>query len=397
MKNDDARLVESVLAGNLDDYRTLVDSYQLLAEQWAFSRVRNISDAEEIAQEAFVEAYFRLDTLRHTEKFGPWLRRIVVNTAVSWLRRRNSTVYFDELVSISGDGELHERYSRYEELTPHDLLERQEEKDLLRRAIDALSPSHRDIITMFYYDDCSYKDIAVRLTISEAAVKSMLHRARRRLKEEVLRMSTGQTESRIEISRKFGEQVTQDIVSVREELATIRQLLERLDPEAPQSASDTVGQAVKAFRQIPEDDGQMIRWGTIGAFGEVGADGAQHMASSILTMKQEEYFNSPDASEESVVVFAGAFINPHTIRIFKHLFFYGDEKNSREEIKRECNLSDEELDSALAAFLAWRFAEWKDEQLIYSSHGMNWVISLIGMTKAAIHQRDTGTKSNSHA
>ena len=393
MKSDDARLVESVLAGNLDDYRQLVDAYQLLAEQWAFRQVRNISNAEEIAQEAFVEAYFRLDTLRQPGKFGGWLRRIVVNTAVSWVRRSKSTVRFDDIVSISKDGKVHELYNRYEEPTPHDLVERQEREDLLRRAIDALSPTHRDIIRMFYYDDCSYKEIAARLTMSVAAVKSMLHRARRRLKEEVLRMSTGQTDSRIEISRKFGEQVTQDIVSVREELATIRQLLARLDPSPPPPAKDTVEQAVKEFRQIPENGEQMIRWGTIGAFGEVGADGAQHMAASILTMKQEEYFNSPDANDENVAVLAAAFTNSHTIRIFKHLFFYGNEKNTREEIKSECNLSDEELDAALEAFLDWRFAEWKDDQsLIYSSHGMNWVITLVGMTKAAIYHRDTGTE-----
>ena len=393
MKNDDARLVESVLAGNLDDYRKLVDAYQLLAEQWAFRQVRNISDAEEIAQEAFVEAYFRLDTLRQAGKFGGWLRRIVVNTAVSWLRRRKCTVSFDEIASISGDRELHERYNRYELPTPYDLLERKEEEDLLRRAIDALSPTHRDVITMFYYDDRSYKDIAVRLTTSEAAIKSMLHRARRRLKEEVFRMSKGQVDSRIEISRKFGEQVTQDITTVREELAAIRQLLARLDPSTPPSASDSVERAVKEFRRLPEDDGQMIRWGTIGAFGEVGVDGAQHMAASILTMKQEEYFNRPDANDENVAVFADAFANPHTIRICKYLFFHGSEKNTREEIKSECNLSDEELDVALEAFLDWRFVEWKDEQsLIYSSHGMNWVISLVGMTKAAIHQRDTSSE-----
>ena len=388
MKNDDARLVESVLAGNLDDYRTLVDSYQLSAEQWAFSRIRNISDAEEIAQEAFVEAYFRLDTLRRTEKFGPWLRRIVVNTAVSWLRRRNSTVHFDELVSISGDGELLERYSRYEELTPHDLLERQEEKDLLRRAIDALSPSHRDVITMFYYDDCSYKDIAVRLTISEAAVKSMLHRARRRLKEEVLRMSTGQVDTKIEISRKFGERVTQDITTVREELATIRQQLERLDQGLVPTDGDPVTRAYNEFRRIPEGDEQIIRWGFLGVFRRGGVEEGEHSACSIHTMKPEEYFNSPNTADESIADFANAFTNPHTIRVCKHLFFHDSREATREEIKRECNLSDEELDAALEAFLDWRFVAWKDEELLILGHGMNWFITLIGMTKEAVNQRD---------
>ena len=393
MKNDDARLVESVLAGNLDDYRKLVDAYQLSAEQWAFRQVRNISDAEEIAQEAFVEAYFRLDTLRQAEKFAGWLHRIVVNTAVSWLRRRKCTVSFDETASISGGGELSERYNRSEAPTPHDLLERQEQKDLLRRAIDALSPTHRDIIRMFYYDDRSYKDIAARLTTSEAAVKSMLYRARTRLKGEVLRMSTGQIDSKIEISRKFGEQVTQDIISVREELASIRQVLDRLDRDDPSSTSDSVQRAYNEFRRLPEDDERMIRWGFLGAFGKGGVDGAEHSACSIHTMKQEEYFNSPDASDENIAVFADAFTNPHTIRICKYLFFRQDnEKATRDEIKRECNLTNKELDAGLEAFLDWRFVAWKGEELLMLGHGMSWVITLIGMTKEAINQRDTSNE-----
>ncbi|MDE0041081.1 MAG: RNA polymerase sigma factor [Candidatus Poribacteria bacterium] len=389
MKDDDARLVESVLAGNLDDYRKLVDAYQLLAERWAFRQVRNISEAEEIAQEAFVEAYFRLDTLRQAEKFGGWLRRIVVNTAVSWLRRRKVTVHLDEIANISGDGELYERFNCHEAPTPHELLERQEQEEFLRMAIDAISPTHRDIIRMFYYDDCSYKEIVARLAISEAAVKSMLYRARSRLKEEVLRMSTGQTDSRIEISRKFGEQVTQDISSVREELAAIRQLLARLDPSAPSSDNDSVQRAVKEFRQLPEDDEQMIRWGFIGAFGKGGIDGAANWACSIHTMKQEEYFGTPEVSDGNVASFATAFTNARSIQICKYLFFrQGNENVTREEIKRECNLSDEELDAALKAFLDWRFIAWNGEELLILGQGMNWAITLIGMTREAINQRN---------
>ena len=381
MKDDDARLVESVLAGNLDDYRQLVDAYQLLAEQWAFRLVRNISDAEEIAQEAFVEAYFRLDTLRQAGKFGGWLRRIVVNTAISWLRRCKTTVHFDEITSISGDRKVSEHCNRFEASTPHDLLERQEQEDLLRRAIDALSPTHRDIITTFYYDDCSYKEIAARLTMSVAAVKSMLHRARRRLKEEVLRMSTGQTDSRIEISRKFGEQVTQDIISVREELATIRQLLKRLDP------GDSIAQAMNEFRKLPIDDKPLIRWGFMGCWGST--DSPEHLAYSIHTMKQEEYFGTPEVSDGNVASFAAAFTNARSIQICKYLFFrQGNENVTREEIKRECNLSDEELDAALKAFLDWRFIAWNGEELLILGQGMNWVITLIGMTREAINQRN---------
>ena len=63
-------------------------------------------------------------------------------------------------------------------------------------------------------------------------------------------------------------------------------------------------------------------------------------------MKQEEYFDKPDASNENAAVFADAFTNPITIRICKYLFRHCNEKATRDEIRRECNLTDQELDTA---------------------------------------------------
>lgn len=187
MKNDDADLVQSTLAGNIDDFRKLVEKYQHFAERWAFHHVKNLSDAEDIAQEAFVEAYFRLDTLREQHKFGSWLRSIVSNTSVSWLRRRKSTVSFEEINSIHSHGTLFERYNRYEMSTPDNLLEQQEQEKMLQSAINRLPLEYQRIITMFYFDSRSYKEIAAQLNISVAAVKSMLHRARQKLKKEMLK------------------------------------------------------------------------------------------------------------------------------------------------------------------------------------------------------------------
>jgi RNA polymerase sigma-70 factor (ECF subfamily) len=185
VKDDDANLVRSVLAGDLDDFRKLVEKYQYAAERWAFHRVKNLSDAESIAQEAFVEAYFRLDTLREPHRFGSWLRSIVTNTAISWLRRRSSIMLFEEISSIQSSGELFEQYNCYETPAPDDLLEQQEQEELLQAAISNLAPTYQRVIIMFYFDSCSYKQIASQLDSSVPAVKSMLHRARRKLREEM--------------------------------------------------------------------------------------------------------------------------------------------------------------------------------------------------------------------
>jgi len=187
VEDDDAELVRSTLSGNPDDFRKLVEKYHYAAERWAFRHTRNLSEAESIAQEAFVEAYFRLDTLREPHKFGSWLHSIVNNTSISWLRMRKPAVPFEEIIRIHSHGKLFERYNRYEVTAPDDSLERQEQENLLQAAIDKLQPAYQRVITMFYFDSCSCKEIADNMGVSVSAVKSMLHRARQQLKKEMLK------------------------------------------------------------------------------------------------------------------------------------------------------------------------------------------------------------------
>ena len=187
MKDDDAKFVKSILSGNLDDFRKLWDKYRLDAEKWAFHYVRNSLEAEEVVQEAFSEAYFRLSKLREPHKFGGWLRRIVTNIAVSKFRRRRETVPVEEVSGIYSNGKWIQINNRYEVPTPYDLVEQQERNNRLQVAIHTLPPAYRRVITMFYFDNHSLKEIAAKLGISVAAVKVMLFRARQQLKKEMLK------------------------------------------------------------------------------------------------------------------------------------------------------------------------------------------------------------------
>ena len=185
MEDDDANIVKSVVAGKQDDFRKLVERYHYSAERWAFRHVKNLSDAENIAQEAFVEAYFSLHTLREPDRFSKWLRSIVNNTAISWLRQRRPTVSFEEVSGVLSDGEVFEQYNSYEVSRPDDLLVQQERDSQLQAAIKSLPPVYRNVVTMFYFDSYSCKMIADHLGSSVTAVKSILHRARQHLKKEM--------------------------------------------------------------------------------------------------------------------------------------------------------------------------------------------------------------------
>ena len=171
---------------------------------------------------------------------------------------------------------------------------------------------------------------------------------------------------------KFDEQVMQDISSLREELVTIRQLLER---------GHSLDRAIEEYRYLPLDLKNPIRWGFIGAWGK----GGSHLAYSIITVPEKDYFDKPQACDENIAAFATAFTNPNTIKVCKYLF--RNEEHSRESIMKACQLSDEELDAAVKPLLEWHFAEWKDGSLWSVDQGIFYVVTLVGMTQVAFDNK----------
>jgi RNA polymerase sigma-70 factor (ECF subfamily) len=176
-------LVRAVLAGSQEAYRVLVGRYGERARRWALSFVRDAARAEEVAQEALVEAYFQLESLRRPAQFGSWLRSIVTHTAISAHRRHRSAAAA-ELSSATDGLQSHSRYvvpRQYEE------VEEGEERCRVRAGLGALPPQYRQVLTLFYYEEFTHEELASRLGRSVPAVKSLLHRAREQLRKEISR------------------------------------------------------------------------------------------------------------------------------------------------------------------------------------------------------------------
>lgn len=185
-------------------------------------------------------------------------------------------------------------------------------------------------------------------------------------------MAEERVNSRIETNSEFSQQVMSEINSLREELATIRRLLER---------GHSLSQAIEEYRYLPSNLEDPIRWGFIGTWGKGGSS----CTYSIMTMNQDGYFEKPHSSDEVVADFAAAFTNPNTIKVCK--YFFRNKERSREEIKKGCKLSDEELDAAVKLLLEWYFAEWKDGMLENVEHGVNYVVTLVGMAQVAFDNK----------
>jgi RNA polymerase sigma-70 factor, ECF subfamily len=169
-------LLEAARRGEPGAFEELVERTHRRVYTLAYRLVGDRHEAEDVAQEAYLRAYRALRGFRGEARFETWLHRITANTAMNHLRRRGR---FGDLLA-----EDDERVVRIEEpgrSTPDDVVERDE----IERALGTLPTGQRAVVLLKDVYGFSCAEIGDELGISEGAVKVRLHRARRRLKEEV--------------------------------------------------------------------------------------------------------------------------------------------------------------------------------------------------------------------
>ncbi len=171
---EDKLYIEKVLNGDTRQYSFLVDKYQNMAFTLAFRISGNREDAEEIAQDSFVKAYQALNRFKIDAKFSTWLYRIVYNTSISYLRKRKGvTVEFDE--NIGGLSSNENTINSLNEIS------QKAQNKYIKLAINKLLPQEALILTLYYYDDCSIKEISEITGLAASNIKVKLHRLRKKL------------------------------------------------------------------------------------------------------------------------------------------------------------------------------------------------------------------------
>ena len=180
---NDETLVMLTLAGEQEAYEALVTKYQNAVISAAASVTRNSFMAEDAAQDAFVTAWMKLDTLKEPKKFASWVCRIAKNCALNMLPRYRSFLSLDESIGFEiEDGSLDPE----SELIVSE--EKSRDNDELRRSMEGLPEKVGEIIRLHYFEGLSIAEIADRMRISEGTVKSQLHDGRKRIRRELCAM-----------------------------------------------------------------------------------------------------------------------------------------------------------------------------------------------------------------
>ena len=177
---DDAQLIAETLAGKPAAFGRLVVKYQDRLYNTVVHLLGNEHDARDVVQDAFVQAFIKLDTFRQSSAFYTWLYRIGFNVAVTHRRRkRRPALSIEQLRDASGEEPVDT------EVQPAERLERDETAAQVRQAIAQLSEEFRSVLVLREIDGCRYETIAEILELPIGTVRSRLHRARLQLREQL--------------------------------------------------------------------------------------------------------------------------------------------------------------------------------------------------------------------
>ncbi len=172
-------LVEAAQHGDLHAFSTVIQQFQGMAYATAYRMLGDVHLAEDATQEAFIEAFLGLSSLREPAAFPAWLRRIVLRQGERLIRNRHNIATMP-LEACPTTEVIRDDFN------PALLTERYEQQHIVRQAIDNLSAPQRDVVLLFYGNGYSLKEIATMLDVPLSTVKKRLFDGRKHLKQHLM-------------------------------------------------------------------------------------------------------------------------------------------------------------------------------------------------------------------
>jgi len=177
---DDQRLIAECLQGRTAAFGELVRRYQDRLYNTVYRLVDNAEDAQDVVQDAFLNAYQSLGSFKGDSQFFTWLYRIAVNTAIS-LKRKQRVAY--SIRAGRADLGAAEPLDPSEFSRPEHGLEKAELERWVQDALNRLSVEHRTVLVLKDIEGQKYDQMAETLGVPIGTIRSRLHRARLELRE----------------------------------------------------------------------------------------------------------------------------------------------------------------------------------------------------------------------
>lgn len=172
MQTSERELIVRSLSQDADAYGQLVERYKTALYHHCFAIVRDEDVAEDIAQDTFIAAYYKLQSFDQSRRFSTWLFKIATNNALNSIKKsKKSTPITSELIATIVDkGALPEQNVFHQEI---------------HQAVAKLEPKYQTVVSLYYWQGMGYADIAETMNVPEGSVKGWMNRAKKQLRKDL--------------------------------------------------------------------------------------------------------------------------------------------------------------------------------------------------------------------
>jgi RNA polymerase sigma-70 factor (ECF subfamily) len=171
MQEFDPNWLSQALAGNSQGFSEIVDAFQKPVYNLCYRMLGNAEDAEDAAQETFLRVYKNLKKFDPSRSFSTWILSIAAHYCIDQIRKRKF-----HLISVE-DLKIPEIPDKKPGMETN--LVQKEKDESIRKLLGELKPVDKAIVVLYYWYDFSYEEICQSLGVTNSAVKSRLHRARK--------------------------------------------------------------------------------------------------------------------------------------------------------------------------------------------------------------------------
>jgi RNA polymerase sigma-70 factor, ECF subfamily len=182
----DHEIIKELKQGNEQAFRKLVENYQKLVVNTCYGLLHNREDAEDVAQDVFVEVFRSIDKFRADAKISTWLYRIAVNRSLNHIRDNKKHRWFSSFESeVKTENKRLLQIESSQTDQPEFELENKQRALILHEAIGRLPENQKVAFTLSKYEDLSYQEIAEVMELSVSSVESLLFRAKKNLQKKL--------------------------------------------------------------------------------------------------------------------------------------------------------------------------------------------------------------------